>query len=290
MTDKITQSTAKTIVLTCLTLIAFAANSILCRAALQRPEIDPLAFTSLRLLSGALFLILLVALRSRSVKILGAPKWRPTLALFFYAIAFSMAYVALPAGTGALLLFASVQVTMIGISLFRGARMTAAEWLGAVMALGGLVYLLSPGIAAPPVPQAGLMVLSGMGWGLYSLYGKSEVDPVIGTARNFVYAAPLALLTGILPTAFSHISPAGITLAIASGAIASGMGYIIWYAALRGLSSMKASIVQLAVPVVAAVGGILFLGESMTLRFILASTIILGGILITILAKEKSVF
>ncbi|TNE36560.1 MAG: DMT family transporter [Alphaproteobacteria bacterium] len=281
------QSAVKTSALTGITLVAFAANSILCRAALQGPEIDPLAFTSLRLTSGAVFLALLVIIRNRSLAALARPKWRPSLALFFYAIAFSLAYVALPAGTGALLLFASVQVTMIGLSLIKGERMRKGEWLGAVLALVGLIYLLSPGLAAPPLLFAGLMILSGIGWGLYSLYGKVETDPITATARNFLYAVPFALVLGIAPAAFSQISTTGVILAIASGAIASGMGYVVWYAALRGLSAMEASIVQLAVPVVAAVGGILFLGENLTLRFALASLVILGGILITILAKNR---
>lgn len=282
------QSTKTTLALTCLTLIAFAANSILCRAALSPQIIDPLAFTSIRLISGAIFLAALVLVRDRSLANIAKPKWRPAIALGAYAIAFSLAYVSLSAGTGALLLFASVQITMIGIGVARGDRPSLVEWIGISIAVAGLIYLLLPGFSAPPLFGAVLMILSGIGWGLYSLYGKSESDPVIATARNFLSVVPIALLILAWPKALSQVSSKGVWLAISSGVIASGGGYVIWYAALRGLRATSASIVQLAVPIIAAMGGIIFLSENLSLRLVVASLLILGGILTTILGSQKA--
>jgi drug/metabolite transporter (DMT)-like permease len=283
----------KTILLTGLTLIAFAANSLLCRAALapgsgETGLIDPIAFTTLRLTSGALFLAALIAVQHGSLAPFKTPSWRPAIALAGYAIAFSLAYVSLGAGIGALLLFASVQITMIGHGLLKGTRPSTLEWLGITAALAGLVYLLLPGLSAPPLGGAALMIVSGIGWGFYTLYGKGQKDPALATARNFIYCLPFALAFALLPGAFAHVTLGGVILAFSSGMLASGIGYIIWYSALRGLTNTIAAIVQLAVPLVAALGGVLFLSETLTLRFAFASALILGGILITILGSQKT--
>ncbi len=256
--------------------------------ALRDGAIDPVAFTSLRLLSGALVLFLIVFARSRSISLFRSTKWQPALALFIYGIAFSLAYLSLDAGTGALLLFAAVQVTMIGIGLLRGNRLNVLEWTGVIAAMVGLTYLLSPGLSAPPMAGAILMLSAGIAWGLYSLLGQGEPDPIDATARNFVLAAPLALLLCLAPSGFETLTTEGIALALLSGIVTSGLGYVIWYAALRGLTTTVASIVQLTVPAIAAFAGILLLGETLSLRFLLASTLIIGGIFTTILAGRKA--
>lgn len=281
----------RTLGLTLLALVAFAANSILCRLALRHALIDPVAFTGIRLVSGALILAPALS-RNRAVWWpLRLRMARPAFALFGYAIAFSLAYVSLSAGTGALILFAMVQTSMIGISVARGTRPGVLEWAGLLIAFGGLVYLVAPGLSAPPLGAALLMAGAGVAWGVYSVLGRGEGDPVAVTARNFALSVPLvavlAALSFMRPAA-AHLSLNGVLLAAISGAITSGLGYVAWYAALKGLPAMGASIVQLAVPIVAALGGILFLDESFTLRLALASVAILGGIFLAIWSSARA--
>ena len=256
--------------------------------ALAPDLIDPVAFTVIRLGSGVAVLIPLAAfMRERRPDGRPAGSWKSGLALFVYAMAFSLAYVSLETGMGALILFGSVQVTMIGIGLWRGERPEWREWLGLGAAMTGLVYLVLPGISAPDPVGAVLMIASGVGWGVYSIRGKGSVAPVAATAGNFTRALPLALAG--LPFAMGalHVTPRGVALAMTSGAVTSGIGYVIWYLALRGLTATQAAIVQLAVPVIAAVGGIVVLAEEPTLRLALASFLILGGVGGAILARSR---
>jgi drug/metabolite transporter (DMT)-like permease len=278
---------ARTLILTVVALIAFAANSIFCRLALNHGLIDPIAFTQTRLLSGALVLFPLLFLR-RGKRLFVLGFWRPAVALFAYAIAFSLAYVAMGAGTGALILFATVQITMIGLGVLRGLRPGVLEWLGLGIAFAGLVVLVAPGVTAPPWASAVLMALAGAAWGIYTVIGKGEGDPIHATARNFVLAIPLSLALFAAGPLWSGAKPEGIVLAAVSGALTSAFGYIVWYAALKGLSHMQASIVQVASPVLVAIGGILFLGETFTLRLVVAAGLILGGIVLTIRAVRSS--
>ncbi|MGB8330999.1 MAG: DMT family transporter [Polyangiales bacterium] len=268
-------------------LVAFAANSLLCRMALAPGLIDPVAFTSIRLLSGVAVLVPVSAFVSEP-RAEGRPSgsWRSGLALFVYAMTFSLAYVSLETGTGALLLFASVQATMIGAGLWGGERPSLRQWLGLVLAMGGLLYLVLPGIAAPDPMGAILMVTSGIGWGVYSLRGKGSVAPVAATASNFARALPMTIPFLLVAFEELHATPRGAVLAVASGALTSGLGYVIWYFALRGLSATRAAIVQLVVPVIAAVGGIVLLAEQPTTRLAIASALILGGVAVAILARE----
>ncbi len=274
--------------LTLLTLLAFAANSVLCRLALKQDLIDPIAFTQIRLMSGALVLVPFLWRRRVLVLPIRATDWRPALALFVYAITFSLAYVALDAGMGALILFAMVQTSMIGLGIIAGARPGALEWTGLAFAFAGLVYLFAPGLAAPPAAGAALMAVAGIAWGIYSRLGAQEADPVASTARNFVLTVPLALLLFLAGPPWGTAAPAGIALAVASGAVASGLGYVIWYSALKGLPNMTASVVQLAVPIIAAVGGVLLISEVVTLRLVISTVLILGGIYVTIRGGARS--
>ena len=280
-----------TLLLTALAMVAFAANSLLCRLALVDPTIDPASFTAIRLVSGAITLALLVALRGSVRNLAVAGSWRSAAALFGYAIAFSFAYVTLGASTGALILFGAVQITMISVGLLRGERLGALQWAGGLVAIGGLAYLLAPGLHAPSPIGAALMAGAGVAWGLYSLLGRSahsqSFEPTTTTAGNFMRAAPMALLA--LPFAPQlDLSWHGVALAIASGAIASGLGYAVWYAALKGLRASEAAIVQLTVPVIAAAGAILLLSEALTLRFVLASAAILGGVALVLSAQRRA--
>ncbi len=275
-----------TVRLTCLTalaLFAFAGNSLLCRAALQHTPIDAASFTTIRMVSGALTLWLLVQLTRREAS--GRGSWPSALALFAYAAAFSFAYVSLPAGTGALLLFGSVQTGMIGWGLVQGERFSPVQWLGLALALAGLVGLLLPGLSAPPLGAALLMITAGLAWAVYSLRGRGAGDPLRVTAGNFLRTVPVALGMSLLFMGSAQVDTAGAFYAIASGALTSGIGYAIWYAALPHLKATSAATLQLSVPVIAAVGGILWLGEAPTLRLLLASLAILGGIALVIRRK-----
>jgi drug/metabolite transporter (DMT)-like permease len=263
--------------LTALAMIAFAANSLLCRVALKDTAIDAATFTTIRIVAGAITLWIIVRLRHRVAGPQGS--WPSAFWLFAYAAGFSFAYITLTAGTGALLLFGAVQATMIGFGLWHGERLRALQMSGLVLAFGGLAGLLLPGLSAPPFAGAALMLFAGFAWGMYSLRGRAAGgDPTTVTAGNFLRAVPFAALVSLAWLAHASLDAAGIVYAVASGAIASGVGYAIWYTALPLLQATTAATVQLSVPVIAAVGGILFLGEALTLRLVLASAAILGGI------------
>jgi drug/metabolite transporter (DMT)-like permease len=258
-------------------MVAFAANSLLCRGALRTDAIDAASFTLVRLASGALVLSLLVRLRSAPAS---APRNLPSaVALFAYAIAFSIAYLKLPTGTGALVLFGSVQTTMIAAGIRAGERPRPLVWVAILVALAGLVGLTFPGLGAPEPIGALLMAIAGIAWGIYSLRGRGSPDPLAATATNFVFSLPLAVLAFVAGAAFGpHASMRGILLAAASGAIASGVGYSIWYTALRGLTATRAAVIQLSVPVIASAGGVLLFGESISTRLVLSTVAIIGGV------------
>jgi drug/metabolite transporter (DMT)-like permease len=273
------------IALTTTAMLAFAANSVLCRLALKTTSIDPTTFTSIRLLAGALMLGAIMLARSHSIARSG--NWISAAALFAYAALFSFAYIGLAAGTGALLLFTAVQTTMLVYALWRGERLHAAQWLGFALALGGLVALLLPGLAAPPASNAALMLGAGFAWGVYSIRGRGCAEPARETAANFVRALPMTFALSALLYAKFRFDDLGALYAVLSGAIASGLGYAIWYAALRGLSATRAAVVQLSVPAIAALGGVVVLGESLTARLVLASAAILGGIGLVVATRQR---
>lgn len=281
-------SPARTLVLTALAMAAFAGNSLLCRLALRQTGIDAATFTAIRLVSGAVVLWL-IARRFRGTQA-GGGNWLSAWALFAYAACFSFAYVSLPTGTGALLLFGAVQATMIGYGLWSGERLRLAQLAGLALAFGGLAGLLLPGVSAPPLGGSVLMLVAGMSWGIYSLRGKGAGDPTRVTAGNFLRAAPLAIALSLFMLLFkgAALDAAGLWLALASGALTSGIGYAIWYTALPALKATSAASVQLSVPVIAALGGIAFLGEPVTLRLVLASAAILGGIALVVLQKRAA--
>lgn len=279
-------SNARLIFLTTLTMTAFAGNSLLCRAALKQTNMDAATFTSVRLLSGALALWLIIFLRNRSST--GTGTWLSGFMLFAYAAGFSFAYISLPAATGALLLFGAVQATMMGYGICNGERLYPLQLLGLVLACGGLVGLLLPGLSAPPLADSVLMLGAGAAWGVYSLRGKGTGDPTRITAGNFLRATPIAVLLSCALFPYFQWDATGFGYAVISGALASGVGYAIWYSVLPSLKSTHASIVQLSVPVLAAAGGIAFLGESVTPRLVMASVAILGGIALVILERSKN--
>lgn len=276
----------RTIILTMLAMIAFAGNSLLCRVALKHTAIDAASFTAIRLISGAIMLWLVLRI-SRGTQA-GAGSWPSALALFAYAAGFSFAYVSLPAATGALLLFGAVQATMIGHGIWAGERLLKPQLAGLVLALAGLVGLLLPGLTAPPVVGSLLMLGAGVAWGIYSLRGRGAGDPIGVTAGNFLRAVPVAVVLNVLMLDRASVDGAGILYAVASGALASGIGYAIWYTVLPALKAAKAATVQLSVPVIAALGGIVFLGESLTLRLVLSSVAILGGIALVIREEQHA--
>ncbi len=268
-------------------MFAFAGNSLLCRMALKHSDIDATSFTTIRLISGALVLWFIVR-RKRDTSS-GKGSWLSAIALFVYAAGFSFAYISLSAATGALLLFGAVQVTMIGYGIWSGERFRNLQLFGLLLAFGGLVGLLLPGLSAPPLYGSVLMLGAGVAWGIYSLRGKNGGDPTRVTAGNFLRAVPFTAALSLIMLRSSSLDTAGLWYAISSGALASGVGYAIWYTAVPQLKAAKAATVQLSVPVIAAMGGILFLGESLTLRFVLASVAILGGIALVILEKQRSI-
>ena len=274
----------KTFTLTLLAMIAFASNSLLCRLALKQTSIDAASFTLIRILSGAV--VLWIILKSRRTESTNAGNWLSALALFVYAAAFSFAYLQLSAGTGALLLFGAVQATMILWGLRKGERFDAIQILGLLMAAAGLVVLVFPGLTAPPLTGSILMLFAGVAWGIYSLRGKGEQNPTNATAGNFLRAVPFALALSLMFLTRTHLDSAGIVYAVISGGITSGLGYVIWYTALPHLKATSAATVQLSVPVLAATGGILLLGEPITIRYLFASAVILGGIALVILEKR----
>jgi drug/metabolite transporter (DMT)-like permease len=274
---------AHTLALTAAAMLAFAGNSLLCRLALQHSGIDPASFTTVRLLSGAVVLWALVRWRGQRP----AGDWGSAAALFVYAAAFSFAYLSLSAGTGALLLFGAVQATMLGWGLWRGQRLGQGQTAGLVLALGGLVALLLPGATAPPAVGALLMTAAGVAWGVYSLRGRGAGDPTAVTAGNFVRAGALAVPLGLAGLPGATLDPTGLLWALCSGAVTSGLGYAIWYAALKGLQPTSSASVQLSVPVLTALGGVVLLSEPVTLRLALCSLAILGGIAWVIAGQRR---
>lgn len=275
--------------LTIAALVAFAANSVLARLALRAGAIDPASYSSLRLATGALMLALMV--HARRGRPGAAGNWTGAGLLAAYAVPFSFAYVALTTGTGALILFGTVQVTMVGAGLLLGERPPATTWVGAALAAGGIVALVLPGLEAPPPGAAALMALAGTAWGGYSLVGRRATEPLLATAGNFLRATPLAL--GVLAAsvlaspAAGRVTPAGAALATASGALASGLGYVAWYAALPGLTRTQAALTQPAVLVLAAAAGVFLLGEPLTLRLVLSGSTILAGIGLVVLPSRR---
>jgi drug/metabolite transporter (DMT)-like permease len=260
----------RTALLTAVAMVAFAANSLLCRLALGQELIDAASFSTVRVISGAVTLALIVLIRGRSHD-RGTADWRTVATLFIYMAFFSFAYLSLSAGTGALILFGAVQLTMFIFALREGEHFPLLSWAGLTLALLGLIHLVSPGVTAPDPLGAVLMAIAGIAWGLYSLWGRSAANPLEATARNFVYSVPLVLIGSLFFWRDFSSSTNGLALAVASGAIASGCGYVIWYAALPGLTATRAATVQFSVPVIAAFGGVIMLSEQITLRLLLAS-------------------
>lgn len=276
----------KIIAYTSFALIAFAFNSILCRMALRGGEADAAGFTAVRLASGAVMLIVISYFFSES-KSSKRGNWISAFFLFAYAICFSFAYIGLTAAAGALILFSSVQLTMIAAALIRGERPGPLEWLGLLIALSGLVYLLLPGLSSPPLFQSGLMAAAGAAWGFYTLRGKGSGDPLGDTTGNFIRSIAMIVIAAIPFFSQIDLSTRGIVLAVLSGAIASGVGYTVWYAALKHHTATRAAVLQLSVPVIAAFGGVLLLSEEMTRRLLIAAVFILGGVGLTIAGRRR---
>lgn len=279
-------SAARTTSYTALALIAFAANSVLCRIALRHATIDAASFSTIRLCAGAATLLLVTASRRRAAT-RTEKSWLPAGMLFLYAVPFSFAYTRLSTGTGALILFGCVQLTMMIAAVWSGERPHALQWSGLALALAGLVYLVLPGIEAPSFAGAALMALAGCSWGLYSLRGRRAPDPLAQSTVNFVRTIPLVLVVSLLALPRFHAERQGVLLAIASGALASGLGYVAWYAALRGLTATRAAAVQLLVPVLAGLGGVVFLAEAVSIRLVLAAALVLGGIGMAVAGRER---
>ncbi|MEO7251444.1 MAG: DMT family transporter [Arenimonas sp.] len=273
-------------VLTAIALVAFAANSLLCRAALKSASVDPATFTTIRLVSGALVLWLLMRVRRRSAP--GTGNWLSAAALFAYAAGFSFAYITLSAATGALLLFGAVQATMIGRGLWNGERLREVQLAGLLLALTGVLALLLPDAAAPALFPSLLMLGAGLAWGIYSLRGKGAGDPLSVTAGNFLRAVPMAVGLNLCTAASVHLDTAGFAYAVVSGALASGAGYAVWYSVLPSLQASTASIAQLGVPIIAAAAAIVFLGEPLTARFALSALTVLGGIWLVLGGRHAS--
>ncbi|RIJ14773.1 DMT family transporter [Henriciella mobilis] len=280
-------TTLRLFLVTALAMTAFAANSVLARLAMATGEAGPWTFTLIRIVSGAVVLGLIAS----PVRAIRSGSWASGAALFVYAAAFSIAYLTLATGTGALILFALVQITMIGWALVSGERLSAARWAGFMLAITGLVWLLLPGLEAPPLEGAALMAAAGVAWGIYSLRGRGQGQPTAQTAGNFLRAGVIVLalsLPAFMLAGEATPSWAGIGYALASGAITSGLGYAIWYAALRELTASLAGIAQLSVPAIAAAGGMVFLAEPLTIRFAIATALILGGVGIASLSRRKA--
>ena len=275
----------RTIGMTALAMVAFAGNSVLCRMALGAGVIDAASFATVRIASGGLVLALLLLWRRRKP---ARAEWRTVAGLFAYVAFFSFAYMTLTTGTGALILFGAVQLTMFGVALRAGDRFSGASWAGLILAFGGLVYLVSPGLTAPDPLGATLMAIAGIAWGAYSLLGRGTADPLAATASNFIFCIPLVALVSLVFLQDLHLTTQGVLLAILSGGVTSGIGYAIWYEALKGLSAMQAATVQLSVPAIAAIGGVWLLAESVTLRLVLASLATLGGVWIVLMQRART--
>ena len=280
----------KVAIYTAFALAAFTCNSILCRLALGNETIDAVGFTTIRLVSGAITLLTISLIFNQNKAELKRGNWLSAFFLFAYAICFSFAYLKLTTATGALILFGSVQLTMICLALIKGERPQILEWIGLIFALSGLVYLVFPGLAAPPILYSMLMMSAGIAWGFYTLRGKGSENPLADTTGNFIRTVPMILVLGLPFLSQIQLSNYGITLAILSGAFASGIGYSVWYAVLKHHTATRAAILQLAVPALAATGGAILLSEVISIRLILASSLILGGICLAILGRRKVKF
>ncbi|MDT4896958.1 MAG: hypothetical protein QOH25_2035 [Acidobacteriota bacterium] len=279
VTSRIVFFIVKTLLCTAFALIAFAMNSVLCRLALGASAIDAATFSTVRLLSGAFALLLITVLSKGKISSLRRGNWTSAALLFLYAVAFSFAYIGLSAGTGALILFGSVQATMLIAALHSGERPHLLEWAGLLVALAGLIYLVFPGLAAPQPFRSALMAIAGISWGFYSLRGRRRaIDPLADTTNNFVCAVPLVVIINLIMVRDTHVSAKGFLFAVLSGALASGVGYVVWYTALKGLTATRAATVQLLVPVLAAIGGVILLSEGISMRLILSAMMILGGV------------
>ncbi|PCI34463.1 MAG: EamA family transporter [Alphaproteobacteria bacterium] len=285
-------SSARTVLLTTLAMLAFAANSVLCRLALGAGLIDAASFTTVRGIAGAVTLSLILWLRQKTTK-KTAPKtnssWRPAVLLFTYMAFFSFAYVSLAAGTGALILFGAVQLTMFIVALRSGEPFSPLSWAGLSLAIGGLVYLVSPGLTAPDPLGALMMAIAGMAWGFYSLSGRGTTDPLASTTRNFAYSVPLVIVVSLIFLPEFNTSPTGLILAVVAGALTSGCGYVIWYAVLPALSATRAATIQLSVPAIATLGGVMLLAEPVSLRLALATAATLGGVAIVLSQRTKPI-
>ena len=285
MTDKTTTYLLRTILFTGFALVAFAANSVLCRLALGGKTIDASSFTIIRLISGAIVLFAITHIHRHETTANKNGSWAAGLMLFLYAITFSYAYNTLDTATGALILFGAVQITMILLSLISGNRLHLTEWLGVGVAFTGFVYLILPDVTKPSVLGFALMTVAGIAWGIYTLKGRGSKNPLMDTTYNFIRTIPLVIILALITLEQAHYSLEGIVLAILSGGIASGIGYTIWYIALGGLSATQAAVVQLSVPVIAAMGGVIFVSEAITFRLTISALMILGGILSLVLGR-----
>ncbi len=269
------------IVLTTLAMLAFAGNSLLCRVALRDTAIDAASFTSIRLASGALILAAIV--RMQKGRLASGGSWKAATCLFAYAAGFSFAYRQLSAATGALLLFGAVQIAMLSWGLAKGERLRPFQLAGRLVAVGGLVYMLLPGLAAPPIEGAAFMIAAGIAWAGYSLLGRGTRDPTAATAGNFLRAVPFTAALSLATMASTSLDRTGALYAVASGAVTSGLGYVLWYAVLPSFKAASAAVIQLSVPAIAALGGVILLAEPLSNRLMIASATILGGIALTIL-------
>lgn len=276
---------AKVVFLTISAMVFFAANSLLCRMALTQTVIDPASFTLVRIVSGALALWLIIHFRGAALRRHG--NWVSAGSLFLYCASFSLAYLALTAGTGALILFGTVQITMISHGLWSGERPSVRQIVGLTVAFGGLCWLVLPGLSAPPLRGSLLMMVAGIAWGVYSILGKGSADPTLATAGNFLRAVPFAVGFGFLAFPWLSLDAAGILYGVTSGVITSGLGYAVWYTALGGLSSTQAATAQLTVPAIAAGGGAMILAEPITWHLIVSSVAILGGAAVVILDRRR---
>ena len=275
----------RALTLTAIAMLALAANPLLCRMALDAERIDPATFTTIRLVAGAAMLKLLLLLQRRT-RYRAPVDWRSVATLFGYMICFSFAYLSLGVGTGALILFAAVLLTMFAVALAAGERFSAASWTGLATAVAGLVYLVSPGVTAPDPIGALLMATAGVSWGCYSLLGRSGGDPLATTADNFLYCVPPGLIVSVIFADNLLVTIPGVVLAVVSGALASGLGYALWYTVVARISATHAATVQLSVPVIAAFGGVLLLSEQLTPRLLIASAATLGGIALVMSRRE----
>jgi drug/metabolite transporter (DMT)-like permease len=277
---------SRTVLCTSAAMVAFAGNSVLTRFALGRSTIDAATFSTLRIAGGAGMLLATTAL-TQPAKVAPKGSWVSAAVMFLYAIPFSFAYTSLTAGTGALILFGVVQLTMVAFAVLAGERPHWSQWLGLALASAGLVYLVLPGLKAPSLSGSVLMAVAGVMWGLYSLRGRGAANPLQLNTSNFVRALPLAAIVSAVTFSHIHVTAEGVLLALTSGAITSGLGYVLWYTALRNLTATRAAIVQLMVPVLAGVGGVAFLGETLSFRLVLSGIVVLGGIALALTGRQR---